>query len=131
MATEIPKLYLVTLLKRLTAVLNMQTRIKELGLKAPAAPTVPKAGCMEAATSGKNFPPTAYAPPKYRIPMATAVYIMPIMPTSENGARLLKFFKRQRGSKTNPVTPIMAFEREVATPQVASSRLKVSPKIML
>jgi hypothetical protein len=56
-------------------------RMKALGLRAPAAPTVPKDGWRAVATSGKNLPAVpAYAPPKYRNAMDPAVKSMPIIP---------------------------------------------------
>jgi hypothetical protein len=55
-------------------------RIKELGLRTPAAPTAPKDGWRAVATSGKNLPAPAYAPPKYRTAMDPAVKTIPIIP---------------------------------------------------
>ena len=78
-------------------------RIRDCGVKTADAPLLPNDGAAKAVAA--NLPPSLYVPPKYRIAMATVVYNIPRIPTNEKGARLDRFFMRQRGSKTRPVTP--------------------------
>ena len=113
------------------AVDSIQIRMKELGLNTPAAPTSPKAGWNTGATSGKNTPAgTAYAPPKYRAPIAKAVYTIPIIPRREKGARDARFFSKQSGKRIKEVIPIRVLLLVRFNPTVEKRALKVSAKIM-
>ena len=55
---------------------------------------------------------------------------MPRLPTNEKGAKLAKFFNRQRGNKTPVVTAISVGTFVVAKPAVVKRLTHVSPKIM-
>mmetsp|Transcript_20027 Transcript_20027/g.32351 ORF Transcript_20027/g.32351 Transcript_20027/m.32351 type:complete len:90 (+) Transcript_20027:803-1072(+) len=58
--------------------------------------------------------------------MARAVYAIPITPRRENGANDLRFFIKQRGSKTTKVTA-----RRVSLRGVSNKLEKVSASTML
>lgn len=110
---------------------SIEMRMSDFGDNAPQAPTLPNDGCKCGANSPKNRPDgAAYAPPKYRTPIATLVYNMPIIPTSENGASRAKFFTKHSGNNTEPVKPTNAWERVAATPAAANKSLLVSAKII-
>ena len=112
------------------AVLNMQTKISELADMAPDAPTVPKLGCNDVAMSGRKRPPAAYAPPKYRIPIAKEVYAIPIIPKREKGANVARFFTKHSGRSMSVVTPISDLVLVVAIENVDSKSRMESARII-
>ena len=57
-----------------------------------------------------------------------AVYIIPIMPASEKGARDDRFFIKQRGRRTSVVTPSRTFVLPQSYPIVERRALKLSAK---
>lgn len=110
----------------------MLIKMNEVGFMALEAPLDPKVGCKSDARSARNFPSGAlYAPPKHRIAMAMAVYVIPAMPTIENGAKEERFLSRQRGRMIPAVTPNSVLVRDTVIPTVRNKSLKVSAKIML
>ena len=116
------------------AVLNMHINKNDLGDNAPLAPTVPKLGndCV-LDNCDRNLPDgTAYVPPKYRIPIASEVYAIPIIPNNENGANDDKFFTKHNGSNTVVVNPSIAVDRDMLIPNIPINRsLIVSPNTIL
>mmetsp|Transcript_35577 Transcript_35577/g.86098 ORF Transcript_35577/g.86098 Transcript_35577/m.86098 type:complete len:268 (+) Transcript_35577:674-1477(+) len=112
------------------AVLNMPTKIAAEGVRTPPAPTVPNDGRRATGKSFPNLPVATYALPKYRTIIATAVYNIPKLPTSENGANDDKFFMRHNGNKTAPVNPNVTGTFAAAMPAVDKRLTKVSPKII-
>mmetsp|Transcript_57359 Transcript_57359/g.139940 ORF Transcript_57359/g.139940 Transcript_57359/m.139940 type:complete len:337 (+) Transcript_57359:680-1690(+) len=102
--------------------------MRDCGLRAAEAPAEPNTG---AATVLRNCPlGKAYVPPKYRMAIAIVVYSIPMIPTREKGAKLARFFMRQSGSNTIPVTPNSDCVRVAAMPTVASKLVTVSAKII-
>lgn len=114
----------------INAVLNILTKIAADGVRAPEAPTVPKLGRRAATLSAPKVPLAAYALPRYRIVIARAVYIIPKLPTKENGAKEDRFFIRQSGKRTAPVKPRVTGILVEATPTVDSKLTNVSPRII-
>ena len=114
----------------MNAVLSMLTKMAADGVKAPLAPTVPNLGRRAATLSAPKGPVAVYALPRYRVTMARAVYIIPKLPTKENGANDDKFFIKHNGKRTVPVKPSVTGILDEATPTVDNKLTKVSPRII-
>ena len=117
--------------RHIYAVESMLIKMNDAGFRAPVAPVVPNLGCIDGFKSARNFPEgSAYAFEKYLIPIATAVNPVDMIPTSENGVKEDKSFRRQSGNKIPEVTPAIVVDLLKVRPALAKIDRKVSPKII-